>query len=120
MGLKVRTAIYFAAACWSFSFAGSHLAHAVTGPEVADWCAGYPDATRLNLCELYIGSGIELLQSKDQFNNAGRRICVPPGTPRLELIKKVTDWLAANPGSVGNTKLIHIVANALEPEYGCR
>ncbi len=120
MGLKVRTAVLFVTACWVFSLAGSHVARAVTGPEIAEWCAGYPDAVRRSLCELYVGSGIELLQSKDRMNNAGRRICIPPGTPREALIKKVSDWLAANPGSIGKAKMIYLVADALEPEYGCR
>lgn len=86
-------AVVFASAFWGSVMPSA----ALTGGELAEYCAGYPTGGRPALCELYVSSGRDFVNSDDRMENPRGKLCIPTDTSIGELIKVVNDWLDSHP-----------------------
>ena len=94
-------------------------AMALTGGELAEKCAGYPETGRTSLCELYVSSLRDFANSDDRMVNPRGKLCIPADTPIGEIITLVNDWLASHPELHARSGY-EAAYGALDAPYRCR
>lgn len=75
--------------------APASVSQAATGQDLIDWCAGYPDSEKPNLCAGYVRETVNLLNKGEVID--GMVACVPDDVPNATVIETAYDWLSRHP-----------------------
>ena len=90
---------------------------AASGQDLVDWCMGYPDSPRPNLCVAYVRSGMQLVNEGDLGSD--RPACFPEDVPVADVIAVSLDWLEAHPELLAE-RMGESVIEGWQLAYPCR
>ncbi len=91
----------------------------VTGSELSEMCANYPDGDKKNLCELYVSSAVEFVTSNDQDINPKGRLCVDENASLTELVLLINNWFSKNPKYLSKS-MYDTAHDAFSRVYQCK
>jgi hypothetical protein len=103
----------------SIAFGAPTQSMALTGGEVASDCANYPDATRKNLCEMWVSEIVEIVKSDDEIFNPIGPLCPPSDVSVSQHIASTNAWLAAHP-ELHKERAYKALYGAFKQKYPCR